>query len=37
MPQQPGDEELARWQRWFAVELNNQAWDLAENRLAHGR
>jgi hypothetical protein len=27
----PSDEEIARWQRWFAVEFNNRAWQLAES------
>ncbi|MBI3832240.1 MAG: hypothetical protein HY291_22145 [Planctomycetes bacterium] len=30
MPDHPNDQELAKWQRWFAVECNNAAWDLAE-------
>jgi hypothetical protein len=27
---QPPDVEIAKWDRWFGVELNNQAWTLAE-------
>ena len=27
----PSAEDIAKWNRWFAVELNNQAWTLAEN------
>ena len=30
MADRPGDEELAKWKRWFAVECNNEAWGLAE-------
>jgi hypothetical protein len=26
----PSDEEIATWQRWFAIECNNRAWKLAE-------
>lgn len=26
----PSPEEVARWHRWFAVELNNHAWELLE-------
>jgi hypothetical protein len=26
MPEPPAPEEIARWQRWFAVECNNHAW-----------
>jgi hypothetical protein len=30
MSQQPSSEELTRWHRWFAVESNNRAWQLAD-------
>jgi len=30
MPQPPSAEELSRWHRWFAVECNNRAWQLAD-------
>lgn len=30
MADHPSEQELAKWQRWFAVECNNTAWDLAE-------
>ena len=30
MAQAPDPAELAKWQRWFAVECNNRAWRLAE-------
>jgi hypothetical protein len=30
MSQQPSAEEIARWDRWFAMEMNNRAWTLAE-------
>jgi hypothetical protein len=30
MSQQPTSEELSRWHRWFAVDANNRAWQLAE-------
>jgi hypothetical protein len=30
MPQPPSAEELTRWHRWFAVESNNRAWQLAD-------
>lgn len=30
MSQQPSTEDLARWHRWFAVECNNRAWQLAD-------
>lgn len=30
MSQQPTAEDLARWNRWFAIECNNEAWRLAE-------
>lgn len=26
----PTEEEIAKWTRWFAVECNNQAWELAD-------
>ena len=31
MYNQPTAEDIARWDRWFAVEMNNQAWSLVEN------
>jgi hypothetical protein len=31
MPQEPGPQEIAKWHRWFAVEMNNCAWALADN------
>ena len=30
MSDAPAPEEIAKWQRWFAVECNNRAWRLAE-------
>lgn len=30
MATQPSPEDIARWQRWFAIESNNEAWRLAE-------
>ena len=30
MSEQPSAEELARWHRWFAIECNNRAWQLAD-------
>jgi hypothetical protein len=30
MVKEPSTEEIARWDRWFAVETNNRAWTLAE-------
>jgi hypothetical protein len=29
-PEAPGPEEIAKWHRRFAMEMNNRAWDLAE-------
>jgi hypothetical protein len=31
MAQEPSPEEIARWDRWFAIEMNNRAWAIAEN------
>lgn len=31
MPDSPSKEEISRWQRWFAIECNNQAWQIAES------
>jgi hypothetical protein len=31
VPERPTDEEIARWQRWFAIECNNRAWQIAES------
>ena len=28
--EKPTQEEIAKWQRWFAVECNNDAWALAD-------
>jgi hypothetical protein len=30
MADKPSAEDLARWHRWFAVECNNRAWQLAD-------
>jgi hypothetical protein len=30
MPDKVAPEELAKWNRWFAVECNNRAWRLSE-------
>ena len=30
MPDRPSAGDLEKWHRWFAVECNNTAWDLAE-------
>ena len=30
MADQPGDEEIRKWHRRFAVECNNRAWRLSE-------
>jgi hypothetical protein len=30
MADNPSPEELARWHRWFAIECNNRAWQLAD-------
>ncbi|HSI87350.1 MAG: hypothetical protein ACAI35_03065 [Candidatus Methylacidiphilales bacterium] len=30
MSQKPEPAEIAKWDRWFAIECNNRAWDLAE-------
>jgi hypothetical protein len=30
MPIRPSPEEIAKWDRWFAIESNNQTWDLVE-------
>ena len=27
---EPGDDEVARWHRRFAIELFNRSWDLLE-------
>jgi hypothetical protein len=27
----PSQKEIATWHRWFAIELNNLAWEIAEN------
>ena len=32
MADQPSPEDLARWHRWFAIESNNMAWPLADQR-----
>ena len=29
-------EELAKWNRWFAIETNNRAWRLAESTMRTG-
>jgi hypothetical protein len=29
MSDQPSPEEINRWNRWFAVECNNRAWELS--------
>ena len=31
MPQEPSPDEIAKWHRWFAIEMNNRAWSLAES------
>ena len=30
MSEQPSEDEIKRWHRWFAVECNNHSWDLVE-------
>jgi hypothetical protein len=30
MPEEPNEEDLRKWHRWFAVECNNDAWRLSE-------
>ena len=30
MAERPSDEEIAKWNRWFAIEGNNAAWTLTE-------
>lgn len=30
MAERPGDDEIAKWHRFFAVECNNSAWNLIE-------
>ena len=30
MRQQPSNEDMLKWHRWFAVECNNNGWTLAE-------
>jgi len=30
MANEPSLDEIARWDRWFAVEMNNRGWELAE-------
>ena len=32
MPSDPGDDELRKWHRRFAIDANNRAWQLAEQR-----
>lgn len=27
---EPSIEDIARWDRWFAIQMNNRAWDLAD-------
>jgi hypothetical protein len=31
MAQQASPEEIARWDRWFAIEMNNRAWAIVDN------
>jgi len=28
--ERPSADDIAKWHRWFAIESNNRAWDLAE-------
>ena len=30
MSDRPSDDDIRKWQRWFAVECNNRAWRLSE-------
>jgi hypothetical protein len=30
MSEQPSQEEVSKWSRWFAVECNSRAWELSE-------
>lgn len=30
MDGKPSNEEIAKWHRWFGIECNNRAWELAE-------
>jgi hypothetical protein len=30
VPERPSPEEIARWQKWFAVACNNRGWELVE-------
>jgi len=30
MAERPSADEIAKWHRWFAIECNNRAWQLAE-------
>ena len=30
MPDQPTEDDIRKWHRWFAVECNNRAWRLSE-------
>ena len=32
MAERPPPEEIAKWDRWFAIECNNRAWRLSEAR-----
>jgi hypothetical protein len=27
----PSPDDIAKWDRWFAIEMNNRAWTIAEN------
>lgn len=31
MTQHPSEKDIADWHRWFAIEMNNLAWEIAEN------
>jgi hypothetical protein len=31
MAQEPSADAIARWDRWFAMQMNNRAWAIAEN------
>ncbi len=31
MAQPPSPEDIARWDRWFAMGMNNRAWTLVES------
>lgn len=30
MTERPSSEDIAKWQKWFAVSCNNRAWELVE-------